>query len=75
MNFPMAAHFLDYWLDRIGQPNAMFDRILGEFARDNNGYAIYPPITSQPAGYSFVAERNDDKTNCIESGWRNHLKD
>ena len=65
--------FLRYWTDRIGQNNAMFDQILGEFARDTNGYAIHPCVTYQPDGFSFVANREDEnKSICVESGWLNH---
>lgn len=67
--------FLEYWCSRIGQPNAMFDRILGEFAANTHGYCVYPTVTSQLVGYSYVAEKDDDKTHCLESGWANHLKD
>lgn len=69
------SKLLDYWFDRIGQPNAMFDIVLGEFARDTNSYAVYPPVTRQPDGHSFVAERADSKTRCVTSGWQNHLQD
>lgn len=63
---------LEYWCDRIGQPHAMFDRILGEYARDNGGYCVNPVITYQPPGYSYVAEKDDDKIECLKSGWENH---
>lgn len=66
--------FLEYWASRIGQPHAAFDRILGEFAAEYGGYCVVPTITRQPAGYSFIGEREDDKTHCVESGWANHLK-
>ena len=66
--------FLHFWFDRIGQPNAMFDRILGEYAKQYGGYCVYPVITSQENLVSSVAGKVDDKSHCIESGWKNHLK-
>ena len=65
--------FFDFWCDRIGKPNAMYDFILGEFAEENNGYALYPTITHQPPGYSFIAEDKDNKTELIERGWLNNI--
>jgi len=65
--------YLDYWLDRIGHANAMYDRILGEFARDNNGYCVYPVLTHQPVGYSHISDRNDDKRDLVKRGWAAHL--
>lgn len=64
---------LEHWFDRQGQPDAMFDRILGEFAQLVPAFAVYPPVTFQPAGYSHVADKDDDKSHCVESGWANHL--
>ena len=75
INGAFLCKFLDYWIYRIGQPHAMFDYILGEFARDNNGYAVVPAITSQNDTYSYVAERIDTgKEGCVGSGWKGHLK-
>lgn len=72
-SIPFPEHFIDYWLDRAGQPHAMFDQILGEYAKQTGGYCVYPIITKQPAGFSHVTGGHDDKTYCIESGWRNHI--
>lgn len=66
---------VNYWIDRAGQHDAMFDRILGEFARDNGGYCVVPTVTSQPPGHSHVAGRYDDKKHCMESAWAAHLQD
>lgn len=64
--------FVHFWLNRIGQQQATFDRILGEYARQVGGFCIYPIITRQVRGFSHIAGTRDDKTYCIESGWRNH---
>lgn len=64
--------FFEFWCNRIGQPDAMYDFILGEFAAANIGYAVYPPITKQ-SGDSLVAGRRDDKRELVERGWKNNL--
>jgi GR25 family glycosyltransferase involved in LPS biosynthesis len=65
--------FLDFWFDRIGQLQAMYDRILGEFAELNDGYCVYPVITHQPLGYSHIVKANDDKRSLVQRGWQNNL--
>lgn len=67
--------FLQFWCDRAGQPNAMFDFILGEFATQANGYAVYPTITHQPPGWSHIGQKHDDKQPLIERGWKANLPD
>lgn len=63
--------FLDFWANRFGQKNAMYDFILGEFAAASNGYAIYPTITSQVCGYSHIAKCVDKrKADVIHRGWQ-----
>ena len=73
INGSSILKFFDYWCNRIGQPSAMYDRILGEFAQENTSYAIYPTVTYQPDGYSFIAGREDEKLHCVEKGWRENL--
>ncbi len=63
----------DFWHDRIGQPNAMYDRILGEFAGAHESYCVVPVITEQPPGYSHIAHGNDDKRDLVMRGWKNNL--
>jgi hypothetical protein len=65
--------FVQFWCDRAGQPNAMFDFILGEFAAQGGGYALYPTMTHQPPGYSQIGRKFDDKTALLERGWKNNL--
>jgi GR25 family glycosyltransferase involved in LPS biosynthesis len=65
--------FHDFWFDRIGSPMAMYDRILGEFAEQNNGYCVYPVLTHQPEGYSHIAGRDDDKRDLVSRGWVKNL--
>ena len=64
--------FADFWCDRIAKQNAMYDFILGEFAAENNAFAVYPTITMQADVYSEIARKNDDKTALIERGWLNN---
>jgi len=73
INGRALAPYLDYWLDRIGQPKAMYDFILSGFAEANNGYCVYPVLTHQPVGYSHIAEDNDDKRDLVRRGWVAHL--
>ena len=66
--------FLQFWVDRAGQPNAMFDFILGEFAAiQEEAYAMYPPATHQPPGWSHIGQKHDDKRELIRRGWENNL--
>jgi len=66
--------FLKFWCDRAGQPNAMFDFILGEFAATlDDAYAIYPPATQQPPGWSQIGQKHDDKRELIRRGWAANL--
>jgi hypothetical protein len=69
LNRHALSEFFDFWCDRIGQPQAMYDRILGEFAQENNAYCVYPPITEQPPGYSFITNEEDDKSALVQRGW------
>ena len=73
MHKAAMRRFLQFWCDRAGQPNAMFDFILGEFAAQGGGYAYYPQLTHQPVGWSHIGQKIDDKSACIEKGWRTNL--
>jgi hypothetical protein len=67
-------YIFNFWLDRIGQPNAMWDFILGEYvANHGTGYAIYPTLTHQPPGWSQIGQKHDDKRELIAKGWQTHL--
>jgi hypothetical protein len=72
---PWAVQYiLNFWLDRVGQHNALWDIILGEYvAKHKTGYAVYPQLTHQPPGYSHIGMKVDDKTHLIEKGWQTHL--
>jgi len=73
LNRESMREFMSFWCDRAGQPNAMFDIILGEFAAQGGGYALYPTMTHQPPGYSQIGQKHDDKRDLIERGWKNNL--
>lgn len=73
INGASLQKFHDYWLDRIGQTDAMFDRILGEFAEKNESFCVYPIVTRQLAGFSHVANRIDDKSDLVDRGWQNNI--
>jgi len=75
MNRDSMRDFIPFWCDRAGQPNAMFDFILGEFAAQGGGYALYPTMTHQPPGYSQIGLKHDDKRDLIERGWKANLPD
>lgn len=70
---PALLRFFDFWCDRIGQPQAMFDFVLGEFAAANKGYACYPIVTRQVTGVSQVSGKQDDKTELLRKGWATNL--
>jgi len=53
--------FYDYWCENITRKDAMYDFILGEFAGQNNGLAIYPTICEQNPGKSAVTGQHDNK--------------
>jgi len=73
LNRDSMLEFVQFWCDRAGQPNAMFDFILGEFAAQGGGYALYPTMTHQPPGWSQIGQRMDDKQGLIERGWQANL--
>lgn len=64
--------FLDFWLDRIGKPTAMYDIILGEFAAANQGYCVYPTVTRQWNIKSHISGEIDDKKSLLVKGWATH---
>lgn len=65
--------FHQFWCDRVSQPNAMFDFILGEFAAANTAYCFYPCLTEQPPGMSHISGAIDDKRDLVRRGWANNL--
>jgi hypothetical protein len=67
------ANWLDFWLDRVGQPKAMVDIILGEFAAEQHGFAAYPTLTHQPDGISQITWKHDSKQRCLNKGWSKAL--
>jgi len=72
INGTSLEDFHDFWLDSIGQPQAMYDFILSRFAQEN-GYCVYPVLTHQPIGYSHISKDNDDKMDLVRRGWVNNL--
>ena len=73
INEPMLGAFDDFWLDNIGQHQAMYDFILSRFAQ-NSGYCVYPVLTHQPiGGYSHISKGKEDKSDLVTRGWLNNL--
>lgn len=70
---PALRRFFDHWCDRIGQPEAMFDFALGEFAGANKGFCVYPLVTSQLPGRSQISGKDEDKASLLERGWLKHI--
>ena len=69
-----AMHeFLQFWCDRAGQPNAMIDFILGEYAAQGGGYAFYPTLTQQRVGYSYIGQKIDNKRDLENRAWAANL--
>ncbi len=73
LNRASMLEFLTFWPDHAGQPDAMVDLVLGRFAAQGNSYCIYPTMTHQPVGWSQIGGKVDDKSGCLEKGWRTHL--
>lgn len=67
------ADFHQFWCDRVGQPNAMFDFILGEFAAANRAFCFYPVLTDQALLVSHIKGEIDDKRALVERGWQANL--
>jgi GR25 family glycosyltransferase involved in LPS biosynthesis len=65
--------FLDFWLNRIGQPKAMYDIVLGEFAADHKGYCVYPLMTEQALVSSLISGKIENKESLLLRGWGQHL--
>lgn len=62
-----------YWCNRISQPHAMFDFILGEFAAARRSYCFYPVLTEQAFMPSHISGEIDDKRGLIARGWAANL--
>ena len=73
LHYKSMRDFVQFWCNRAGQSNAMFDMILGEFAAQGGGYAYYPTVTHQPVQYSYIGGKVDDKSGCINKGWATNL--
>jgi len=67
----LLIQFFDYWCDRIGRPDAMYDFILGEFAGENGGYCAFPTITEQAEFISHISGKRDHRENLLLNGWMN----
>lgn len=65
--------FFDSWCDKITQPDAMYDFLLGQFAAASNGYCVYPLLTEQPPGVSQISGKMDDKRDLVARGWTANL--
>ena len=63
------------WTDLFGQPDAMYDFILGKFAAKSDGFCTMPLLTSQPDGtYSYIGGKCDNgKEALVKRGWENNL--
>lgn len=69
------SKWIRFWLDRVGQPHAMVDLILGEFAAEHHSYCVYPLMTYQPPGISQISNQPDNKDSCLKKGWATNLCD
>ena len=78
-SYAMQRHtlleFFGFWCDRITQPKAMYDIILGEFAGTVNTFCTYPILCEQYLSVSQVSGKEDNKSTIIARGWANHLGD
>jgi hypothetical protein len=62
--------FYEFWCDRIGQRQAMYDFILGEYAAKTTSYACHPVVTRQRDVVSHVSGEHDPKGHLIAKGWQ-----
>lgn len=65
--------FADEWLNRISQPKAMYDIILGDFAGKHEAFCVYPILCNQRVGVSSISGKHDDKRPLLKKAWSNHL--
>jgi hypothetical protein len=64
--------FFEFWCNRAGQPDAMIDLVLGEFAAKHNGYCAFPLLTEQRQVVSHVSGKVDQKAHLLAKGWAQH---
>jgi len=69
----MLRPCIDHWLNRIGQPAAMYDIVLGEFAAAHNGFCVHPTITQQVGVTQIGNADNDRKAPLVQRAWQKHL--
>ena len=70
---PALLGAFDHWTNRITQPRAVYDHILGEYAAARRSFCVYPVLTDQPPGWSQIGRKVDDKRHLVERGWQNNL--
>ena len=74
-NEERAIQFFNNWCDSITDKNAMYDFILGNFAKNNNAFCTYPLLCNQRPGVSQVSGKHDNKDSIVARAWTHHLGD
>ena len=70
-----AKQFFDMWCNRITNKDAMYDFILGDFAKKKNAFCTYPLLCNQRPDISQVDGKPDNKDSVIARAWTHHLGD
>lgn len=70
---PCLLNVFAHWCDRVGQRDAAYDLILGEYAHASHGFACYPIVTRQVVGYSHISGEQDEKRHLLVKGWASNL--
>ncbi|KKK79467.1 hypothetical protein LCGC14_2833220 [marine sediment metagenome] len=67
--------FFDGWCNEITRQNAMYDFILGQYAKRSNAYCTYPLLCNQRPDKSQISGKYDDKSSIVARAWTHHIGD
>jgi GR25 family glycosyltransferase involved in LPS biosynthesis len=67
------VEFFDEWCNRIAQPNAMYDIILGDFIDKKKAFCVYPLLCRQRATKSAISGKYEDKNDLLRRAWKDNL--
>lgn len=70
-----AIQFFDTWCNEITRAEAMYDFILGRFAKKHNAFCTYPLLCNQRPDISQISGKHDDKSSIVARAWTHHLGD
>ena len=70
-----AIQFFDTWCNEITGTDAMYDFILGRFAKKHNAFCTYPLLCNQRPDVSEISGKHEDKSSIVARAWTHHLGD